>query len=254
MQEIQGDTRFVPKVRSITKVANISIGVLTKSRVSFNPNPPKLPLRPTRCSLSILMKRRAIQISRDSTTILESSRATPSHLGDWIPRVTNTTRSSRESVCCSCLNWWLTQGSSNLLSRTRIKSLILGREGEAQALDLKGARWVSQWPSDSKESFREFSLVDLFRSRSQTGQVWSTGLGPWHHRTSPVGASGSQPWIGLVQPTKQVRCRDWKSPVPTSRSRWELLSYPIFIPKPSTHRMHDPGLIVPHIRPRSVHR
>jgi hypothetical protein len=29
-----------------------------------------------------------------------------------------------------------------------------------------------------------------------------------------------------------------------------LLSYPIFMPKPSTHRMHDPGSIVPHIRPK----
>jgi hypothetical protein len=27
-----------------------------------------------------------------------------------------------------------------------------------------------------------------------------------------------------------------------------LLSYPVFIPKLSTHRMHDPGSIVPHIR------
>jgi hypothetical protein len=29
-----------------------------------------------------------------------------------------------------------------------------------------------------------------------------------------------------------------------------LLSYPNFIPKPCTHRMHDPGSIVPHIRPK----
>jgi hypothetical protein len=28
------------------------------------------------------------------------------------------------------------------------------------------------------------------------------------------------------------------------------LSYPIFILKPSTHHMHDPGSIVPHIRPK----
>jgi hypothetical protein len=27
-----------------------------------------------------------------------------------------------------------------------------------------------------------------------------------------------------------------------------LLSHPVFIPKPCTHRMHDPGSIVPHIR------
>jgi hypothetical protein len=28
----------------------------------------------------------------------------------------------------------------------------------------------------------------------------------------------------------------------------EGLSYPVFMPKPSTHRMNDPGSIVPHIR------
>jgi hypothetical protein len=28
------------------------------------------------------------------------------------------------------------------------------------------------------------------------------------------------------------------------------LSYPAFMPKPSTQRMHDPGSIVPHIRPK----
>jgi hypothetical protein len=29
-----------------------------------------------------------------------------------------------------------------------------------------------------------------------------------------------------------------------------MLSYPVFIPKSSTHRMHDTGSIVPHIRPK----
>jgi hypothetical protein len=29
-----------------------------------------------------------------------------------------------------------------------------------------------------------------------------------------------------------------------------LLSYPVFMPKPNTHRMHDLGSIVPHIRPK----
>jgi hypothetical protein len=33
---------------------------------------------------------------------------------------------------------------------------------------------------------------------------------------------------------------------------WRMgwLSYLVFMPKPSTHRMHDPGSIVPHIRPK----
>jgi hypothetical protein len=30
------------------------------------------------------------------------------------------------------------------------------------------------------------------------------------------------------------------------------MSYPVFMPKPSTHRMHDPGSIVPHIRPKVI--
>jgi hypothetical protein len=29
-----------------------------------------------------------------------------------------------------------------------------------------------------------------------------------------------------------------------------LLSHPAFMPKPSSHRMHDPGSIVLHIRPK----
>jgi hypothetical protein len=80
------DTRFVPEVWPTTKIAYVTVEVLTKSRVCFNPNPPKLPQRPTWCSLSILTKRRVIQTSRDSTTILGSSRATPTHLGDRISK------------------------------------------------------------------------------------------------------------------------------------------------------------------------
>jgi hypothetical protein len=30
------------------------------------------------------------------------------------------------------------------------------------------------------------------------------------------------------------------------------MSYLVFMPKPSTHRMHDPGSIVPHIRPKVI--
>jgi hypothetical protein len=76
MQEAQGDTRFIPEVQPPTKDAYISIEELTKSRVSFNHNPPKMSQRPTWFSLSIPMKRRVIQISQGFTTILESSQAT----------------------------------------------------------------------------------------------------------------------------------------------------------------------------------
>jgi hypothetical protein len=30
-----------------------------------------------------------------------------------------------------------------------------------------------------------------------------------------------------------------------------IFSYPVFMPKPSTHRMHDAGSIVPHRRPKA---
>jgi hypothetical protein len=82
MQETQGDTRFVPKVQPTTKVAYIFVEELTKSWVSLNHSPPKLPPRSTWFSLSIPMKRRAIQTSPDFTTTLGSSWATPSRLGD----------------------------------------------------------------------------------------------------------------------------------------------------------------------------
>jgi hypothetical protein len=36
----------------------------------------------------------------------------------------------------------------------------------------------------------------------------------------------------------------------TTDARWVMMSYPVFMPKSSTHRMHDPGSIVPHIRPK----
>jgi hypothetical protein len=35
-----------------------------------------------------------------------------------------------------------------------------------------------------------------------------------------------------------------------SDERSQKLSDPIFMPKPSTHRMHDPGSIVLHIQPK----
>jgi hypothetical protein len=47
MQEAQVDTRFVPEVQPATKDAYISVEELTKSRVSFNHNPPKMSQRQT---------------------------------------------------------------------------------------------------------------------------------------------------------------------------------------------------------------
>jgi hypothetical protein len=66
------DTKFVPEVQPTTKVAYVTVEELTKGQVSFNHNPPKLPSKPTRCSLSIPMKGRTIQISRDSPQSLRA--------------------------------------------------------------------------------------------------------------------------------------------------------------------------------------
>jgi hypothetical protein len=60
----------------------------------------------------------------------------------------------------------------------------------------------------------------------------------------PSGAAGEPPqWGGRRTTPVGRQCR-----------LWHTLSYPVFVPKPSTHRMHDPGSIVPHIRPKGVHR
>jgi hypothetical protein len=183
--------------------------VLTKNRVSFNPNPLKLPPRPTWCSLSIPTKRRVLQTSRDSTTILESSRVTPSRLGDWI------TKSNKHNELIEGEGWgalaWIggsLKESSNILTRTRIKSWILGRERRAQALDLKSIFWFSEWTTTLgvgggsiysphlkraiRGIFHRTSLVELSGSQSQAGLVRSTGLVCYHHWTSPVGLSGSR--------------------------------------------------------------
>jgi hypothetical protein len=34
------------------------------------------------------------------------------------------------------------------------------------------------------------------------------------------------------------------------REETDMLSYLVFMPKPCTHRIHDTGSIVPHIRPK----
>jgi hypothetical protein len=39
---------------------------------------------------------------------------------------------------------------------------------------------------------------------------------------------------------------------PTFRSSQQQLSYPIFMPKPCTDRMHDSGSIVPHLWPKVI--
>jgi hypothetical protein len=183
MQETQGDTRFVLKVWSTTKVAYVSIEVLTKSCVSFNPNPPKLPPRPTQCSLSIPTKRRPIQTSRDSTTILESSRATPSHLGDWIPK---------SNKCYEVI-----EGEGELLlleSVAHSRELKSSLKNKDQELNLKGALWVFEWPTALGSRWGSIYSPHLKRA-----------IGGIFHRTSLVDLSGSQSQTGQVQLIRLVR-------------------------------------------------
>jgi hypothetical protein len=55
-------------------------------------------------------------------------------------------------------------------------------------------------------------------------------------------------------------CEGVEAAATASISQWSgggtsgRVSYLVFMPKLSTHHMHDPGSIVPHIRPKSVHR
>jgi hypothetical protein len=133
------------------------------------------------------------------------------------------------------LAWrWHTQGSSNLLSRIRIKMEALGREERAQALDLREAFHFSKWPTISwgrwgsiysphlkKSYWGVFHRTSPLRPRNKSGgHLWSPAKSFWKpitdqispvHRTSPeevfgiyFGASGIWSLTGLVQLTGQV--------------------------------------------------
>jgi hypothetical protein len=119
----------------------------------------------------------------------------------------NTTRSSRERMKCTCLNQWHTQGSSNYLSRIRIKAWILGSEEE----ELKF--WISRnaflfWVANSKELLGRAFTGQVRQSSLEVG-LGRTSLINW---TSLVGtgqvrwdASGSRSQIEHVRSTGQVR-------------------------------------------------
>jgi hypothetical protein len=69
--------------------------------------------------------------------------------------------------------------------------------------------------------------------RSSMGRRWSTSM--------------------LVPPLVRLVLRQWLTLL---GRRWRAsttlgtVSYPVFMPKSSTHRMHDPGSIILHIRPK----
>jgi hypothetical protein len=99
-QETQ-DTRFVPEVWLTTKVAYISIDMLTKGRVSFNPKPHRMI---TKIKFGFLLSNHHEGVGNTIfprlTTTLVAPRGHLVHLGDKFSRVTNT---QRLSVMCFCL-------------------------------------------------------------------------------------------------------------------------------------------------------
>jgi hypothetical protein len=107
MQETQ-DTRFISKIRPTTKVAYVSIEVLTKDQVSLDHKPPRMITNINfHSSLSNPHKgEENVNFSGLTTTML-APRGHLVHLGDEFSRVTNTWRLL---VKCSCLKVkWLTQ-------------------------------------------------------------------------------------------------------------------------------------------------
>jgi hypothetical protein len=76
-------------------------------------------------------------------------------------------------------------------------------------------------------------------TQSHLRQPASTPAPPPHGRPSLLSANpeAEQRWLEHLSPAPSPLC----------------LSFPIFMLKPSTHRMHDPGSNVPHIRPKSAH-
>jgi hypothetical protein len=181
LQETQGDIRFVSEVRPTTKLAYVSIEELTKSQVSFNPNPPKLPPRPTRCSLSIPTMRRAIQTSRDSTTILGRSRVAPSCLGDWIPK------SNKHNEVIEGEGW-----GALLESMAHSRDLKSSLKNKNQDLDLREREESSSFGSQG--IFSSFWVA--YDPRGSWGYIYSPylkrAIGGIFHWTSLVVLSGSQ--------------------------------------------------------------
>jgi hypothetical protein len=72
-----------------------------------------------------------------------------------------------------------------------------------------------------------------------------TGPMPQAQGCGGLSWSMSQGWGGGL-PGRPMAMRQW--PIWTSQPA--RMSYPVFMSKPSTHRMHDTGSIVPHIRPK----
>jgi hypothetical protein len=185
--------------------------VLTKSRVSFNPNPPKLPPRSTQFSLSIPTKRRVIQTSQDFTKILGSSRATPSHLGDWIPK----SNKRNEVVEREGEVLWLEGGTLKeawiFSQESRMKIEVLERERKGLKLWISNSILVFLSGQRPKGEYGGLFIAPTSKrsvGRFSTGQVW------WGHWTSLVNPSGVRQKASRSRPlTEQV----WWGPLETGR-------------------------------------
>jgi hypothetical protein len=67
------------------------------------------------------------------------------------------------------------------------------------------------------------------------------------HAGSLIASQHGQSRCPLLQTNPQPPRGPPRAPRPEEATP---VSYLVFMPKPSTHRMHDPGSIVPHIRPK----
>jgi hypothetical protein len=153
----------------------------------------------------------AIQTPQGFTTILGSSRVTLAVLGIQSPRVTNTTRSSRERVRCSYLKVAHSRELKSSL-KNKIQEWSLGGEERTQELNLRSVfhflwvgnglrgRWESIYSSDIKKSRWEiFHRQVRWTSLESSENSLDAGQGPdksgrglW----SPVGASGIRSQTG----------------------------------------------------------
>jgi hypothetical protein len=89
------------------------------------------------------------------------------------------------------------------------------------------------------------------QQRDKLGEFQRTKPPTFSHSIEPMDADD---WMKTIEKKLQVIQCNNREKVPFASHQLEGpaadLSYPVFMPKPSTHRMHDPGSNVPHIRPK----
>jgi hypothetical protein len=123
--------------------------------------------------------------------------------------------------------------------------------GRAPAVDRTMARKTLSIPNGFRQSFRARATP---RTPDKPGSPPALRTSPlsllykewtWEHYMMlnlTFFASSARRYMGGIY-------RRWGGSPPQTRGSLEL-SYPVFMPKRSSHHMHDPGSIVPHIRPK----